>query len=283
MTQSWSSPVTLGLDAIDRIQRGLVVSMIMTPRDQVMTCMKSDSVAAVMERNIERYSFIPVVCDDDRYRGVFDASQWFDKPPSSHPVEHDFQPLSEDFMIGADASIFEFVVSADKRPMRLVVSRNEIAGVISLSDLQQLPVRAALFTLITALEIAMARRIEVEWQQDKQSWKQLISAERRDAIEAKIKEVREADGYVSDIALSQFADKATVIRKARLVEGEGLSIKRRLKAVEELRNDLAHSNSYAETPENAQKVCEVVRSILHIKSELMTGISERHPGESAQP
>ena len=74
-------------------------------------------------------------------------------------IGDDFVPFSEDIVIGADASIIDFVTTADERQTRLVVSGDRVAGLVSLSDLQQLPVRAALFTLITRLEIAMAQRM----------------------------------------------------------------------------------------------------------------------------
>jgi hypothetical protein len=53
--------------------------------------------------------------------------------------------LSEANLIGADASILAFVRDADRHKCRLVVSGCEISGLVSLSDLQRLPVRAALF------------------------------------------------------------------------------------------------------------------------------------------
>jgi hypothetical protein len=36
-----------------------------------------------------------------------------------------------------------------------------------------------------------------------------------------------------------------------------------------LRDNLAHANSYADTPEAAKSVCRVVRCIYHIKDELL--------------
>ena len=66
-------------------------------------------------------------------------------------------------MIGADASIIDFVMAAHECPTRLVVSGDRVAGLVRLSDLQHLPVRVAIFTLTTSLEIAMAKRIESEW------------------------------------------------------------------------------------------------------------------------
>jgi hypothetical protein len=58
--------------------------------------------------------------------------------------------LPEENLIGADAGILSFVKGADRRGCRLVMSGAEISGLVSLSDLQKLPVRATvLFALIT--------------------------------------------------------------------------------------------------------------------------------------
>ena len=74
------------------------------------------------------------------------------------PIADYFEPLSEDHLIGADASIIDFVMQAENHPVRLVVSDDEVAGLVSLSDLQHLPVRAAIFTLITSLERGWVNR-----------------------------------------------------------------------------------------------------------------------------
>ena len=45
-------------------------------------------------------------------------------------------------------------------PCRLVVSGTGIVGLVTLSDLQKLPVRAVLLALLTGLEISMSEAIE---------------------------------------------------------------------------------------------------------------------------
>ena len=63
-------------------------------------------------------------------------------------------------MIGADASILDFIKEADCRPCRLVVSGTGIIGLVTRSDIQKLPGRAALFALVTGLEISMSEAID---------------------------------------------------------------------------------------------------------------------------
>lgn len=281
MTARWSAGGDVGLDVLERVQRSLTVDMIMTPRGRLMTCRSEDTIAAAMRKNSMDYSFLPVVDGSDRYLGLFDAGHWFRRTPTEEPIGENFEPFSEDLVIGADASIFEFVMQADERPTRLVVSGQKVAGLISISDLQQLPVRAALFTLITGLEIAMAKRIEAEWPHNGDAWKGLLSDPRRADLEGKISEARKSDNFVSEIALTQLCDKSTVICKAKLIPGGRRKLEAALGRIERLRNSLAHANYYAETPETAKKVCSVVRSILEIKTELLKGTEQKQQEKEA--
>ena len=179
-------------------------------------------------------------------------------------------------MIGADASIIDFVKVADQRPTRLVVSGDRVAGLVSLSDLQQLPVRAALFTLITRLEMAMAERIEKEWDgDDRMGWLGFLSEDRRARIVEAISNAKEENGFVSEIAFSQLSDKSTIIVKKQLIPGSGSRLNREFKAIRKLRDDIAHANYYADSPAAASTACETVRLILRIKEELSSSIEDQ--------
>ena len=90
--------------------------------------------------------------------------------------------MTEDNLVGSDASILKFLATAVEHPMRLVVSDTEVVGLVCLSYVQKLPVRAALFSVLTALEMAMARRIEWTWPDDQDGWLGLLSHARRDKL-----------------------------------------------------------------------------------------------------
>ena len=275
MTAQWANPGDAGPDVLERVQRSLTVDMVMTPRADLRTCRRDETARAVMARNTERFSFLPVVDDAERILGLYEAERWFSKEAPPEEIDDDFEPFSEDVVIGGDASIIDFVKTADARPTRLVVSGDRVAGLVSLSDLQQLPVRAALFTLITRLEMAMAQRIEKEWHgDDRTGWFELLSVKRRAGIVEAISEARRKDGFVSEIAFSQLSDKATILRKKRLITGGTLSLDRDFKAIQKLRNDIAHANFYAESPKAARESCAAVRKILGIKDELALALRE---------
>ena len=272
-TTRWANPDGAGPDVLARVQRSLTVDMIMTPRDDLETCRCDETAGTVMVRNTDNFSFLPVVDGKERILGLYHAARWFGEEAPQQPISDDFLPFSEDIVIGADASIIDFVTTADERQTRLVVSGERVAGLVSLSDLQQLPVRAALFTLITRLEMAMAERIEVEWRDDATTgWLELLSDERRSRIQEAVEKAKQENGFVSEIAFSQLPDKAKIITKKRLVSGSASSLARDFEAIRKLRDAIAHANGYAESPEAASEACAAVRTILRIKEELSLAI-----------
>ena len=276
MTVRWANPGDAGPDVLERVQRSLTVDLIMTPRARLGTCRRDETASAVMARNKQHFSFLPVVDEAKRFLGLYRAEQWFGADAPRGRIGDSFEPFSEAVVIGADASIIDFVKVADERPTRLVVSGDRVAGLVSLSDLQQLPVRAALFTLMTRLEMAMAQRIEEEWDgEDTTGWLTLLSEDRRKRIVEAIRQAKEDDGFVSEIAFSQLSDKATILVKKRLIAGSATGLRRDFKAIRKLRDDIAHANYYAESPSAASRACETVRSILRIKEELSASILDQ--------
>lgn len=258
-----------------QVQGGLTVSLIMAQRTSLMTCTRSDRQDELRRKNINDYSTLPVVDGDKRIIGLYDASRWFIDSAPSEQVGNDFTPVSESILIGADASIFDFLRSADKNPTQLVVREHGIAGLVTLSDIQHLPVRAALFTLITGFEMVMAALIKTVWPDDE--WQSELSGPRRAVLDAEIKKAREQDAYTGDLVLTQFCDKATLIRKTERLTGSKSKLEAVTKKAERLRNKLAHGNHYATKPKDAMAICQLVRDILELQEQI-----EQHLTPAAQ-
>ncbi len=262
----WARQVDIDFGALKGVQRGLTVESIMTPRGQLKTCRPEESVRAVVSRNTGRYSFLPVQDEKNVIRGLYRAELWFDpdeEPPEQPICKRDadeFIPLAETLVVGADAKIIDFLTSAHEQPVKLVVSDHGVAGLVSLSDLQQLPVRAALFTLITTLEMVMAKWIETH--EDTECWLALLSEGRREKVRDNIKNLQESDNFVSEILCTEFTDKCTIIRKRAPIPASRSRMGRDFKAIRELRDQLAHASHYARTPQEAREVCCLTGRIL---------------------
>lgn len=273
MTGSWAAGNNVSLDVLHQVQSSLTVAMIMAPRRNLMTCRPDDVIADVVGGNVDYFSYLPVVNDAEDIVGLFHAEEWFESPPPSWPVGDSFEPFSERLVIGSNASIYDFIRTADERPIRLVVSGGEVSGLVSLSDLQQLPVRAALFTLVTSLEIVMAARISKHWSAP-DDWMEQLSEGRQSKVKEAVETAKKNDSFVSEIAFTQLADKATLVCKGGFLGASNRKAIDCFRKIQQLRDDLAHANSYAQSPEQARKICEVVRDILEIKTTLLGQLNE---------
>jgi CBS domain-containing protein len=254
-------------EMFDALHAGLEVKLIATPRQELKTCRPDDLVSDAVRRNVEHYNYIPVVDESELIIGLFHAAKYRQDSSSEALVRNNFRFLSEDFIIGGDTSILEFVKDADTRPCRLVVSGSNIVGLVSLSDLQRFPVRAVLFALITGFEITMMEAVRRLYK-DEAVWLAMLKPERRDKIEKEKADAQAMDSFVDTLLFAQFADKKTILEKHGLEGRSRSELKTTLGRIERLRNKIAHANEYATTPAQARQVCATVRDLLKLRPEI---------------
>jgi hypothetical protein len=271
---SWANHEDIGSgDVFEALHSGLTVELISTHRDDLRTCTPDDAIADVIGRNIELYDFLPVVSlkspKNASIIGLFHAAKCSHAASLDGRIREHYDPLSEEFVIGADARILDFIKDADHKPCRLVVSNSGIIGLVSLSDLQRLPVRAVLFSVITGFEITMMEAIRRSFPSDG-DWLCRLSEGRRKTITDTIAESHRGDGFVDALLFTQFCDKADIIRKSFDLGKEGgkSALASKLKEIQRLRDHVAHANEYAASPEHAQNVCTLVRDILALREKL---------------
>ena len=265
----WASRADTTPETVRAMQAGLTVYLIMTPRSKLRTCSPNNCIDSLEDAIRDQFSFLPVV-EAGLITGLYRAEKWFGKTPPGESIGDDFERLTEDHLVGSNASILDFIKKGVERPTRLVVSGTEIVGLVCMADLHKLPVRATLFSVVTALEMAMADRIADEWQDS--GWLNLLSDRRRENVEGWICEAKRNDTYVSDIASTQFADKATIVLKQGLVAGSKSSLREDFKAIRKLRDPLAHANDYASTPALAKSVSRTVNTALCFMNQLRTSV-----------
>jgi len=272
MSVRWANHSDIGSsDVFEALHSGLTVKLISTHRADLMTCRLTDSLSDVMERNMASYDFLPVIGpgSDGRERiiGLFHAARFFGVSSVEGNVRQQFNPLSEEYLVGADGSILNFIKDAGEKPCRLVVSGTEIVGLVTLSDLQKLPVRAALFALITGFEITMFNAIKRECLND-QDWMRFLSDGRQKKISEEIARSRKGDSFVDALLFTQFCDKAEILVKCLPLARSKTKLHDQLNAIQKLRDKIAHANEYAASPEHARKVSALVRGLLVLKGEI---------------
>ena len=218
----------------------------------------------MLQRNPEDFDFLPVVDEPDEFVGMFHAAAHRDRRTLG-TVWQSYVPLSGNYLLGADASILDFILEADEKQCRLVISGTNVVGLVSLSDLQKLPVRAALFALITGLEMTMADLIRVKHPRT-EDWIQFLASGRQEKIEGERKKAKSEDGYVDALLFTQFSDKRDILAQG-LPKPERNALVAVLENIENLRNSVAHANDYASSPAQAKRICKVTRELLHLVSQ----------------
>ena len=260
---------------VEELHRGLMVEMIATPRARIRTCGKDEAVLDVMNRipGSERYDYLPVTDttegEQDRIIGVFHAKPFYCRNALRTDIVRGDQirALSEDQLIGASASILDFVKEGHQKPWRLVVSEAGITGLVTLLDLQRPAARVALFSLIAGLEGCMIDAIRRRFS-DRGCWLSLLSKGRREKVCCEIRKSHDDDGHVDDLLFAQFCDKRDIILRRfedfKLTDSKG-KFEEHMKQIELLRNKLVHANDYASTQSTAREVSTVVRHLLTIR------------------
>jgi hypothetical protein len=263
-------------DGFDTLHTGLTVELISTSRHDLKVCSVQDQIDDVIKGNIEKYDFLPVVRseDDQKITGLFHTKGFPAGAPLVGTVAQNFTPLSEETIIGADSSILDFVRDADQKPCQLVVSGAHIVGLVSLSDLQRLPVRAVLFALITGFEITMMSAIR-KWYVDEEEWISCLSDGRREVLEGQRDAALALDSFIDSLLLTQFSDKKQLVLKRYQGLRSKTSLKDALNKIERLRDFVAHANDYAPSPKQATEVCAVVRNLLELRAEISTPVTNR--------
>jgi hypothetical protein len=252
-----------GCNELDGLQAELPVSLIATPRENVVFCKREDQLAiARAQADALGFDFLPVRDARDVVVGVLDVARTRQLPGNLRVAEH-FHPISERFLIGGEASIIEFLRWADQRPFRLLVNGHGIDGVASLSDIQRLPVRAALFALVTQLELALAQLVRLHVPEDAQ-WMARLKVHRRRRLLALRAKASVEGRAVELLHYTQFADKVWLVRGILKELARGYPIRRYRRAFENarrLRDQLAHGAPIAPSHGGEEALCQLVREL----------------------
>lgn len=252
------------------LQSSSTVESIATERESLSTCSIDERIDDVLARNLRGFDYLPVTGTSERdgkfIEGLLHAAAFPNGQPVDGSVRGHFRTLSERDLIGADASILSFIVEASESPCRLVVSGPRIVGLVGLADLQRLPVRAALFGLITSLEMTMAEAIR-RFSPDER-WIEHLSAGRQMKVAEEMALSKSRDGFVDGLLFTQFCDKRTIVLKSLGLKGSKARNEARLKKIEVLRNNVAHANDYAASPDAARDLCAIVKDILSLQPEI---------------
>ncbi len=248
------------------VQNRLNVSIIMTPRNELKTCLLSDKIDNLIKNNLENFSILPVADNLQNIIGVLNLKN--KQILKNNSVKEFYEPINEKIIIGGNSNINEFIKNVREEPFKLVISKNEISGLVTMSDMQKIPVRVSIFSLIIELEIMMSDLI-IKLYPNEESWMNLLTNSRRNKLNDEELKVKKSDNFVSKIIFTQFGDKAKILEKSKCFSfTTQKQLKKQFEDIRKLRDLVAHSSEFAETDEMCFSASRAVNFTLSLLSEI---------------
>jgi hypothetical protein len=178
---------------------------------------------------------------------------------STSSVRDRMEYLNGRNLIAADTPLLHFIYEADTCPCRLILDWAQITGLLTLSDIQKLPVRTVLFSLFIHLEILLTELLRRRL--DSANPFTMLSPARAEKAMAKW-QFQQGNMDQDRFSALDFCDKRTLLKKGRIVEATPAQIESEFSMIEDkLRNPIAHGADYALSQEAAFRTSHAARLV----------------------
>lgn len=250
------------------LQAQLIVDQIMTPRDAFLCALEGQTVAEAFEHVPDIYDALPVIEGDDpkdpaaEVVGIIDRREVVPGGMRQSVVTH--MQEHQGGGIPRTVPLLEFAETGRVDQLTFVTADNpsDVCGLVTIQDLQRLPVRIALFAALTDFEEDIAALLDLA-APDPSEWRTLahdphgtIAAE----IEKGLTRAARRDDLGSPILTLSFGIKLALL--------EGLKNSGRLAGtripnlhdIRDVRNDIAHGIPF-ERIESVPKAAQALRDL----------------------
>jgi len=155
-----------------------------------------------------------------------------------------FRPFEPDQIVDVDEPLSRVIDVLARFDHCFVRALDTVVGLVSRADMQKPLVRMWLFGIITLVEMEIARRIRISWPDD--GWARLVPEQRLARARALSDERKRRGQPCELIDCLQLSDKAQVLMEdpdqlAAFGFDSRTAARRAVKALESLRNNLAHA------------------------------------------
>jgi CBS domain-containing protein len=241
---------------LSSLEQGLTVGLIAT--FDLAWCNAEDRLSDVLSRqDLAEFDHVPVKREGDVV-GLLDMTSADDH--DGLRVQEAMDPLQGNMLISAEAGILSFIESADRSRCRLVLRDSQVDGIVTLSDLQKLPVRPAIFLLITHLELLMLAWLRKRGEQTSETEVlNKLSEGRRSKLEEEWERLKTNNLAIDRLSATQFCDKRELLVKHGFPVTSKGAARTELEEIEDLRDSVAHAGDYALTRDNALSTVATVR------------------------
>ncbi len=158
---------------------------------------------------------------------------------------HSFEP---EMIVADSASLNQVVERLLSAPCLFVRSFGQVSGIVRRSDLQKPAMRMWLFGLVTIIELRVTRLIDELYSHG--AWQQFLSPGRLQQAHDLQNERRRRGQHPSLLECLQFADKGRIVARDESLRqrtrfGSRTGVEKFVAALQDLRNNLAHSQDIA--------------------------------------
>jgi hypothetical protein len=169
------------------------------------------------------------------------------------PVE-----LQETMFMSAGAPLIDFLETADRQRFRLLVEGGAVTGMVTLSDVQKLPVYALLFGLLVAVQLLLMDWLRQASGDTPDAWLDHLGPRQRGMIERYWQDAVQRDLAIDKLALASFGHEIQAAEGMGLFKGHDERY-REIKGLKELRDLVCHAAEFAPTPVQALRIPRLVR------------------------
>lgn len=251
---AWASRAlgTPATEVIAAVRTGITVESIATPRALLAVRQKDRWPDFKDDTELKEFDNVPVM-EGDEIVGVYDREGGY------------IRDLSEAMFMASDASLLSFVENADTRTFALVVRESQIVGIVTLSDIQRLPVYCVLYSLLMSVEMLLIECVRLACKGNPDKWMAYLNKEAKKKIEGHWKQSQEKNVALDRLSCASFAHELTAARGLGLFSSNESTTLERLN---ELRNLICHGKEIALTPKRALEIPALVRDALGIQDAL---------------
>src|ERR1043166_1376370 len=227
------------------LRAGSTVAMIATPRIELKCRRRSRWRDVERDPELEEFDQVPLTDRD----GVNIEAVYV---RANGVVE-----LHENMFMASDAPLISFLESADQQSFRFLLADRSISGLVTLSDIQKLPVYAVLFGLVIAVEMLLADWIRKTCGANQNAWLDHLHNAQRRSVERYWNNANEKNLAIDRLSCASFGQEIQSAQGLGLFNGSDAHHKK-VKALEALRNQICHVTEIALTPERALAIpCQV--------------------------
>lgn len=247
-------------EVIAAVRTGITVESIATPRSMVQVRERVNWQSIKGAPELTDFDRVPVT-EDDQIVGVYDRKS------------DTLKDLSETMFMASEASLLNFIENADYRQFAFLVRESQIVGIVTLSDIQKLPVYCVLYSLLISVEMLLMELIRMACKDESEKWMNALDKQAKRNIEDHWEKSLQENLALDRLSCASFGNELSAAEYLDLISPDESAILKRLKGLRDL---VSHGTEIALTPERAFGIPVLVREALQIQ----VALEERLKGMS---